>query len=44
MIIVMKKIMENTGNMKNWQIVMEFCDPSWNFTDFALKLTKFVEG
>ena len=24
--------------MKNWSKVMEFCDQSWNFTNFAPKL------
>ena len=25
-------------NMKNWPGVMEFCDQSWNFTNFAPEL------
>ena len=28
-------VMEKSWNMKNWPKVMEFCDQSWNFTNFA---------
>ena len=28
-------VMEKSWNMKNWPKVMEFCDESWNFTNFA---------
>ena len=28
--------------MKNWPKVMEFCDQSWNFTNFAPKFVFFV--
>ena len=27
--------------MKNWPKVMEFCDESWNFTNFAPKIYQF---
>ena len=27
--------MEKSWNEKNWQKVVEFCDQSWNFTNFA---------
>ena len=29
------KIMEKSWNIKNWPKVMEFCDQSWNFTNFV---------
>ena len=28
-------VMEKSWNMKNWSKVMEFCDQSWNFNNFA---------
>ena len=28
-------VMEKSWNMKDWAKVMEFCDQSWNFTNFA---------
>ena len=31
-------VMEKSWNMKNWPKVMEFCDQSWNFTNFAPEL------
>ena len=34
----MKKVMEKSLNMKNWPKVMEFCDQSWNFTNFNPEL------
>ena len=34
----MKLVMEKSWNMKNWLKVMEFCDQSWNFTNFDPKL------
>ena len=34
----MKMVREKSGNMKNWPKVMEFCDQSWNFTNFDPKL------
>ena len=33
-----KMVMEKSWNMKNWPKVMEFCDQSWNFTNFAPEL------
>ena len=27
--------------MKNWPKVMEFCDQSWNFTNYAPKIYQF---
>ena len=37
------RVPTETGNgyekvMENWPKVMEFCDQSWNFTNFAPKL------
>ena len=32
----MKMVMEKSWNMKKWPKVMEFCDNSWNFINFAL--------
>ena len=34
----MKVVMEKSWNMKNWPKVIEFCDQSWNFTNFAPEL------
>ena len=34
----MKVVMEKPWNMTNWQKVMEFCDWSSNFTNFAPEL------
>ena len=34
-------VMEKSWNMKNWSKVMEFCDQSWNFTNFAPKFYQF---
>ena len=34
----MKVVMEKSWSMKNWPKVMEFCDQSWNYTNFAPKL------
>ena len=31
-------VMEKSWNIKNWPKVMEFCDQSWNFTDFVPEL------
>ena len=31
-------VMEKSWNMKHWPKVMEFCDHSWNFTNFAPKM------
>ena len=31
----MKRVMEKSWNMKNWPKVIEFCDQSWNLTNFA---------
>ena len=28
-------VMEKSCNINNWPKVMEFCDQSWNFTNFA---------
>ena len=33
----MKMVMEKSWNMKNWPKVMECCDQSWNFTNYAPK-------
>ena len=33
----MKMVMEKSLNMKNLPKVMEFCDQSWNSTNFAPK-------
>ena len=33
--------MERLWNMKNWPKVMEFCDQSWNFTNFV---TEFYQN
>ena len=33
----MKVVMQKSWNMKNWPKVMEFCDQSWNFTNFKIK-------
>ena len=30
-------VMERSWNMKNWPKVMDFCDQSWNFSNFAPK-------
>ena len=32
------KVMEKSWNMKDWPKVMEFCDQSLNFTNFAPEL------
>ena len=34
----MKIVMEKSWNMKNLPKVMEFCDQSWNFTNFVPKM------
>ena len=34
----MKMVMEKSWNMKNWPEVVEFCDQSWNFTNFDPEL------
>ena len=31
-------VMEKSWHRKNWPKVMEFCNQSWNFTNFALEL------
>ena len=30
-----KMVMEKPWNMRNWPKIMEFCDRSWHFTNFA---------
>ena len=34
-------VMEKSWNMEHWPKIMEFCDQSWNFTNFAPKLCQF---
>ena len=38
----MKIDMEKSWNMKNWPKLMEFCDQSWNSTNFTPNFIKFV--
>ena len=35
-------VMEKSWSMRNWPKVTEFCDQSWNFTNFPPNCTKFV--
>ena len=35
-------VMGKTWNLKKWQKVMEFCDQSCNFTNFATKFYQIV--